>query len=91
MIVVMFVTATEGEIQQVVSAIEAQSMRTLIMPGGDRVAIGIPSAIPPERRDLLAQPWARCPVWTMWRTSAVPTNWPRVSFTRPTQLLRSKG
>jgi 3-deoxy-7-phosphoheptulonate synthase len=55
MIVVMSVSATEGEIQQVVSAIEAQSMRTLIMPGGDRVAIGIPSAIPPEQRDLLAQ------------------------------------
>ena len=51
MIVVMSVSATEGEIQQVVSAIEAQSMRTLIMPGGDRVAIGIPSAIPPELRD----------------------------------------
>jgi len=55
MIVVMSVSATESEIKQLVSAIEAQSMRTLIMPGGDRVAVGIPSAIPPQQRDVLAQ------------------------------------
>jgi 3-deoxy-7-phosphoheptulonate synthase len=55
MIVVMSVAATEAEIQRVVAAIEAQSMRALIMPGGERVAIGIPSAIPPEIREGLAQ------------------------------------
>ncbi len=55
MIVVMSVSASETEIEQVVSAIEAQSMRALVMPGGERIAIGIPSAIPPELREHLAQ------------------------------------
>ena len=55
MIVVMAVSAVEAEIQQVVRAIEAQSLHALIMPGGERVAIGIPSAIPPEVREDLAQ------------------------------------
>ena len=55
MIIVMTVSATEGEIQQVVSAIEKQGMRALIMPGGQRVAIGIPSAISPDIRELLSQ------------------------------------
>ena len=55
MIVVMAVSASTTEIQQVVSTIENQGMRALIMPGGERVAIGIPSAIPPETRELLAQ------------------------------------
>ncbi|PYV36419.1 MAG: 3-deoxy-7-phosphoheptulonate synthase, partial [Acidobacteria bacterium] len=40
MIVVMAVSAVEAEIQQVVRAIEAQSLHALIMPGGERVAIG---------------------------------------------------
>ncbi len=55
MIVVMAVLASEAEIQQVVTAIETQSLHPLIMPGGERVAIGIPSAIPPEVREDLAQ------------------------------------
>ena len=61
MIVVMAVSASEAEIQQVVAAIEAQCLRTLIMPGGERVAIGIPSAIPPEIREDLAQSLASLP------------------------------
>ncbi len=55
MIVVMSVSASEAEIEQVVSAIEAKSLKALMMPGGERVAIGIPSAIPPEIREGLAQ------------------------------------
>jgi 3-deoxy-7-phosphoheptulonate synthase len=55
MIVVMSVAATEAEIQQVVSTIESQALRALTMPGGERVAIGIPSAIPPDLREHLAQ------------------------------------
>jgi 3-deoxy-7-phosphoheptulonate synthase len=55
MIVVMSVSASDAEIQQVVSAIEARSLKALTMPGGERVAIGIPSAIPPELREGLAQ------------------------------------
>ena len=54
MIVVMAISASTSEIQQVVSAIEGQGMRALIMPGGERLAIGIPSAIPPDKRELLA-------------------------------------
>ncbi len=55
MIVVMTISASAAEIQQVVSTIESQGMRALIMPGGERVAIGIPSAIPPEAREQIAQ------------------------------------
>jgi len=59
--VVMSVSASEAEIQQVVSAIEARSLKALTMPGGERVAIGIPSAIPPELREGLAQALAALP------------------------------
>lgn len=55
MIVVMTVSATEAEIQQVVSAIESQSLPALTLPGKEHVAIGIPGAIPPEGREDLAQ------------------------------------
>jgi 3-deoxy-7-phosphoheptulonate synthase len=55
MIVVMSVSAKEDELQQVVSAIESRGLRALRMPGGDRVAIGIPSAIPPDLRESLFQ------------------------------------
>ena len=55
MIVVMSVSASEAEIEQVILAIEARSLKALIMPGGERVAIGIPSAIPPDIREGLAQ------------------------------------
>jgi len=55
MIVVMAVSAAEEEIRQVVSAIEAQGLSAQQMPGGDRVAVGIPSAIPPDMREPLYQ------------------------------------
>lgn len=55
MIVVMSVWAKEEELQQVVSTIESRSLRALQMPGGDRVAIGIASAIPPDLREPLFQ------------------------------------
>jgi 3-deoxy-7-phosphoheptulonate synthase len=55
MIVVMTISASAAEIQLVVSTIESQGMRALTMPGGERVAIGIPSAIPPEAREQLSQ------------------------------------
>jgi 3-deoxy-7-phosphoheptulonate synthase len=55
MIVVMTVSASETEIEQVMSVIEARGLRSLRMPGGDRVAIGIPSAIPPDLREPLFQ------------------------------------
>jgi len=55
MIVVMSVGAVEEDIQQVISAIEARGLSALRMPGGDRVAVGIPSAIPPDMREPLYQ------------------------------------
>jgi len=53
-IVVMQVSASEDEVSHVRRVIEARGMRALVMPGGERVAVGIPSAIPPEDRDDLA-------------------------------------
>jgi 3-deoxy-7-phosphoheptulonate synthase len=55
MIVVMSVSATEEELQQVAAVVESWGLRSLRMPGGDRVAIGIPSAIPTDVRELLFQ------------------------------------
>jgi 3-deoxy-7-phosphoheptulonate synthase len=55
MIVVMSVSATEEELQQVAATIESRGLRSLRMPGGDRVAIGIPSAIPTDVREPLFQ------------------------------------
>ena len=55
MIVVMAVSAVEQDIGQVISSIEARGLSALRMPGGDRVAIGIPSAIPPDLRESLYQ------------------------------------
>lgn len=54
MIVVMTVAARESDIQQAVKAIEEQQLKALVIPGGERVAIGIPSAIPPDIREQLA-------------------------------------
>lgn len=45
--------ATEEQIQAVVDQIQAHGLKTLVLPGGERVAIGIPSAIPPEIRSVL--------------------------------------
>jgi 3-deoxy-7-phosphoheptulonate synthase len=55
MIVVMSVTAAEEDIRQVTSSIEARGLIALRMPGGDRMAVGIPSAIPPDMREPLFQ------------------------------------
>src|SRR5262245_22520163 len=55
MIVVMTVSAIEEEVKQVISSIESRGLSALRMPGGDRVAVGIPSAIPPDMREPLYQ------------------------------------
>jgi 3-deoxy-7-phosphoheptulonate synthase len=52
MIVLMQFGATEEQIQGVCEAIRHSSLEPLVLPG-DRVAIGIPSAIPAEIRDTL--------------------------------------
>ncbi len=52
MIVLMQFGATEEQIQGVVAAIESYDLEALVLPG-DRVAIGIPSAIPQDLRDTL--------------------------------------
>lgn len=52
MIVLMQFGATEEQIQGVCEAIRHSSLEPLVLPG-DRVAIGIPSAIPAESRDTL--------------------------------------
>jgi len=54
MIIVMQVAASESQIRGVREVIETRSLKALVMPGGERVAIGIPSAIPPEERESLA-------------------------------------
>ena len=55
MIVVMSVSAAEQDVAQVISAIQARGLSALRMPGDDRVAVGIPSAIPPDLREPLFQ------------------------------------
>ncbi len=55
MIVVMSVAASEHDVQQVVRTLEDHQLKALPMPGGERTAIGIPSAIPPDLREDLAQ------------------------------------
>lgn len=55
MIVVMNVNATEKDIQLVVQTIEEHQLKALPLPGGERTAIGIPSSIPAELREDLAQ------------------------------------
>jgi len=55
MMVLMKREATEAQIQAVCEAIHAHGLQALVLPGGQRVAIGIPSAIPPELRPVLDQ------------------------------------
>jgi 3-deoxy-7-phosphoheptulonate synthase len=45
--------AAPGDVKAIITAIEAKSLKALEMPGGDHVAIGIPSAIPPDVRSPL--------------------------------------
>ena len=52
MIVLMQFGATEEQIEGVCEAIRHSSLQPLVLPG-DRVAVGIPSAIPAEIRDSL--------------------------------------
>ncbi len=53
MIVLMNAGASPDEIGEVVAHIEAAGLATVTMPGGAHVAIGIPSAIPPDMREPL--------------------------------------
>ena len=55
MMIVMKREATEEQIQAVCEAIHEHGMESLVLPGGQRVAVGIPSAIPPELRPVLDQ------------------------------------
>jgi 3-deoxy-7-phosphoheptulonate synthase len=55
MMIVMKREATEEQIQAVCEAIHEHGMESLVLPGGARVAVGIPSAIPPELRPVLDQ------------------------------------
>ena len=55
MMVLMKREATEEQIQAVCEAIHEHGMESLVLPGGARVAVGIPSAIPPELRPVLDQ------------------------------------
>ena len=54
MIIVMSIHSGESEIQPVVEAIESMQLKAIVMPGGERTAIGIPSTIPPDLREQLA-------------------------------------
>lgn len=51
--VLMNKDATEEQIEAVVGVIHSHGLKSLILPGGERVAIGIPSAIPPSVRVVL--------------------------------------
>jgi 3-deoxy-7-phosphoheptulonate synthase len=55
MMILMKREATEEQIQAVCEAIHEHGMESLVLPGGARVAVGIPSAIPPELRPVLDQ------------------------------------
>jgi len=54
MIVLMQKDAAPAEIEAVIAAIEARGLRALNLPGGEHVAIGIASSIPPDLREPLA-------------------------------------
>ncbi len=55
MIVAMKTDATALEIEQVIERITEHNLKVLNMPGGERTAIGIPSAIPPDLRESLTE------------------------------------
>lgn len=55
MIVAMRSGASEAEVRQVVTTIEHNGLKAVSLPGGERVAIGIASAIPPELREPLTE------------------------------------
>ncbi len=47
--------ASDAEIREAIKRIESYNLTALNLPGGERVAIGIASAIPPELRETLAE------------------------------------
>lgn len=53
MIIVMQLGATEAQIQAVCSVIKDRGFDPLVMPGEDRLAIGIPSSLSPDDRIFL--------------------------------------
>ncbi len=53
MMVLMKREATQEQIEAVREAIHEHGMKSLPLPGGERMAIGIPSAIPPDLRPVL--------------------------------------
>lgn len=54
MIILMQFGADEAQIENVCATIRGQGFEVLVLPGEDRVAIGIPSVVPPETREELA-------------------------------------
>jgi 3-deoxy-7-phosphoheptulonate synthase len=54
MIVLMHADALPDHSAAVIESIESRGLKAVSMPGGDHVAIGITSAIPPELREALA-------------------------------------
>lgn len=55
MIVAMEAGALPKEIQEVIDRIAGYDLKALDMPGGERTAIGIASAIPPDLRETLTE------------------------------------
>jgi len=55
MIVAISKDATAEQIQNVVAGIVQHGLQPIEMPGGDRVAVGIASAIPADLREPLTQ------------------------------------
>lgn len=55
MIVAMKNAATNAEVREVVERISSYGLNALDLPGGERHAIGIASAIPPDLRETLAE------------------------------------
>jgi 3-deoxy-7-phosphoheptulonate synthase len=53
MIVAMRSGASDAELRQVIDTIEGMGLKAVSLPGGERVAVGIASSIPPELRDPL--------------------------------------
>jgi 3-deoxy-7-phosphoheptulonate synthase len=53
MIIVMQVDATQEQVQAVAQAIRDQGVEPLVLPGEDRVAIGIPAALRSDQRERI--------------------------------------
>jgi 3-deoxy-7-phosphoheptulonate synthase len=61
MMIVMRAGATPAEIAAAVARIEAEGLASVSLPGGDRTAIGVASAIPVDVREPLAQTLSTLP------------------------------